>query len=281
MPFLIARIALMLFPFVRPMAQELLRVLYRRHHRMNAEGQPMPDEDNRGQVRSFVFTRGPGGTTIINDGAFSLSIKATSALSIAVIWATMIPAIVVEPGGWPALIFAFLGTVAIGLSAWRRLGTSRLIAIAGVWLSTALAVGGSSDNWWMGAFAFLSTGAIVYSIMKRDAYLGGAAIAIAWLVTGIIAMNQDGDTAWMSIFAFLTAAAVANAFGRSNRALIAAVAWAIAGVLMLVLDGSYWISLIATLASITSFGLGGFNMPRKFEWDLFDRDGNERPGTMR
>jgi hypothetical protein len=281
MPFLIARVALMLFPFVRPMAQELLRVLYRRHTRMNAEGQPMPDDNNRGQARSFVFTRGPGGTTIISDGAVSLSIKATSALSIVVIWATMIPAIIVEPGGWPALVFAFLATVAVGVSAWRRLGISRLIAISGAWLATALAVGGSSDNWWMGAFAFFSTGAIVYSIMKRDAYLGGIAIAVAWLVTGIIAMDEGGGTAWMSIFAFLTSAVVANAFGKSNRALIAAVAWAIAGVLMLALDGSYWIALIATLASITSFGLGGFNMPRKFEWDLFDRDGNERPGTMR
>ena len=271
----------MLFPFIRPMARELLSVLYRKHSRMNEEGRPMSQDHDRGSARSFVFTRGPGGTTIINDGSFSLSIKATSALSIAAIWATMIPAIFVQPGGWPALIFAFLGTVAIGVSAWRRLGISRLIAISGVWLATALAVGGSSDNWWMGSFAFLSTGAIVYSIMKRDAYLGGIAIATAWLVTGVIAMSQDGGTAWMSIFAFLTAAAVANAFGKSNRALIAAVAWAIAGVLMLALDGSYWIALIATLASITSFGFGGFNMPRKFEWDLFERDGNERQNTTR
>ncbi len=279
MPFLIAKVALMLFPFIKPMARELLSVLYRRHIRMDEEGRPMSQDPERGSARTFVFTRGPGGTTIVNDGSFSLSIKATSALSIAVIWATMTPAIFVEPGGWPALVFAFLGTVAIGVSAWRRLGISRLIAISGVWLATALAVAGSSDNWWMASFAFLSTAAIVYSIMKRDAYLGGAGIALAWLVTGVIAMSQDGDTAWMSIFAFLTAAAVANAFGTSRRALIATVAWAIAGVLMFALDGSYWIALIATLFSITSFGLGGFNMPRKFEWDLFDRDTKERTNT--
>lgn len=281
MPWLLIRLFIFLFPFVRPMAQEFLSALYQRRTRMDAEGSTMTQDGPRGRVRSFSYSRGPGGTTIVNQGEFSLSIKATSALCLIAIWATMIPAIVAEPGGWPALVFAFMATIAVGLSAWRRLGLSRVIAISAIWGGTALAVAGSSDNWWMGFFAFSATGATVYSFMKGHDLLAGLGVAVAWLVAGYIGFDESGGTQWMAIPAFLTTLAVANSLGRSNRAVIAAVAWAVAGVIMIAAGGYYWLSFIAALAALTTFGLGGFTMPRKFEWDLFDRGQGGRPNSTR
>ena len=221
--------------------------------------------------RSFIFTRGPGGTTIINEGNFSLSAKASSVLCIAVIWAAMIPAIIASPGGWPALIFAFFATGLTAVSVWRRLGYSRLIAMAAIWGGTALAISGHAGNWWMAAFAFAATGATVYSLLRRDDYISGASIAVTWLVVGVAAQAHDG-VAWLAIFAFVSTIPVANAFRSHNRALISGAAWAIAGAIMIGAEGYYWLAAVAALASITTFGLGGITLPRRFEWDLFDRD---------
>jgi len=202
-----------------------------------------------------------------------MTIKATSALSILVIWATMIAAIVAQPGQWWTLIFAFLATGAVGVSAWRRLGMSRLIAMSGTWGGTALAVG-YSEAGMTAIFAFLTTGAVVYSVMRRDALLIGAGVAAAWLVTGmVVAVNGEGG-AWISVFAFLTAAALSNTRGNGARGLSAILWWGIAGGVMLAADGgwSYTLCIAAFVLTSASLGFGDFHFPRGLEWDLFERD---------
>jgi len=201
-----------------------------------------------------------------------VTIKASSALSILAIWVTMIPAVIAEPDAWWGLIFALLATLAVGASAWRRLGTSRLLAIAGTWLGTAIAIGASSDATWMAVFAFLATSAVVYSTMRREALATGGGIAVAWLMAGAVVAANDGEGAWIGIFAFLTAAVVANSRGAATRGLAAMLWWGIAGFVMIAAGGWYWLSIIAFGLSAASIGISEFRIPRKIEWDLFERD---------
>jgi hypothetical protein len=201
----------------------------------------------------------------------AVTIKATALLSIAAIWASVITAVVLEHGGWWALIFAALATGAVGASAWRRLGLSRLAAIAGAWGGTSAAIATNSDTTWMSVFAFLATGAVVYGFMRRDALLIGLAIAAAWGITGVVAA-RDHEGAWICVFAFLTAGALANSRRNASRALVSIAAWGGAGAVMLATQEWYWLSVFAFLFSTVSFGLGGIAIPRRIEWDLFDRD---------
>ncbi|MCC7365434.1 MAG: hypothetical protein IT303_13795 [Dehalococcoidia bacterium] len=209
-----------------------------------------------------------------------MSIKATSALSILAIWAAMIPAVIVEPDAWWSLIFAGLATASIGVSAWRRLGISRVIAVAGTWSGTALAVANEPGATWIAIFAFLSTGAIVYSVLRRDAWLSGLGIAAPWLATGIAITANEGDGAWICVFAFLTTGAVANAGRSAYRGLAAILWWGIAGAIMVIAGGWAWLAVPAFVLSGLSIGVGDFRLPRRFEWDLFDRDddGDRPPG---
>ncbi len=204
-----------------------------------------------------------------------MTIKASSLLSIIAIWAAMIPAVVLQPGAWWALIFAGLATFAVGTGAFRRLGLSRLIAITGVWAGAALAIGSDAGAAWISVMAMLATGATVHSFMRRDAYFGGLGIGAAWIATGLTVMlNDNHDGAWIAVFAFLTAGAVANS--RGNPRGIAAIAWwSLAGVIMIATDGLHWLGVIAFILTATSLGLGGFQVPRRFEWDLFERDDDD------
>lgn len=201
-----------------------------------------------------------------------MTIKASSALSILAIWVTMIIAVIAEPDAWWGLIFALLATLAVGASAWRRLGTSRLVAIAGTWLGTAIAIGWSSDAAWASIFAFLATSAVVYSVMRRDALAIGGGIAVTWLMAGAVIAANDGEGVWISVFAFLTAAAVANSRGSGARGLAAMLWWGIAGFVMIAAGGWYWLSIVAFVLSAASIGISEFRIPRKIEWDLFERD---------
>jgi hypothetical protein len=205
-----------------------------------------------------------------------MTIKASSLLSIVAIWAAMIPAVVIEPKSWWSLIFAFLATGAVGTGAGRRLGLSRLIAITGIWLGTALAVGTRQDYAWVSIMAFLSTGAVVYSVMRRDALGVGAGIAFTWLMVGtVLLVNDDSAGSWISVFAFLTAGAVANTRSLHRRGLAAIVWWALAGGVMLAAAGWYWLCVPAFLLSAASLGFSDFSFPRRFEWDLFEREDDE------
>jgi len=207
-----------------------------------------------------------------------VSIKATALLSILAIWVTMIPAVIAEPGAWWSLIFAALGTLAIGPSAFRRLGLSRLIAIFGTWLGTAFAVGSDERAAWASIMAFLATGAIVYSAMRRDAWVAGLGIAVAWVMTGAVVAANEGEGAWISVFAFLTAGAVANGQGSGAvRGLATMLWWGIAGLVMIAANGWYWLSIIAFLLSAIALGAGDIQVPKRLEWDLFDRDEEEPP----
>ena len=198
-----------------------------------------------------------------------MTIKASALLSIVAIWATMIPAVIAEPGEWWSLIFAGLATMAIGISSWRRLGLSRVIAIAGIWAGTALAT--VESDGWIAIFAFLATATAVNSIMQRTAILNGVAIATAWLVVGIVVNGADGDGSWISVFAFLTGASVANHRSESRGA--AAIGWWIlAGAIMIATEGSHWLAVIAWFLSTMALGFHGFSLPRRIEWDLLDRD---------
>ena len=110
------------------------------------------------------------------------------------------------------------------ISAWRRLGLSRLIAVTAIWLGTAVAVAANSDNAWISIFAFAATGATVYSIMKRDAFLNSIGIGVAWIMTGLVAADAESGAAWICVFAFLTTMSVAISFRRHTRGIIAAAA---------------------------------------------------------
>lgn len=209
-----------------------------------------------------------------------MSIKASSALSILAIWATMIPAIIAQPDAWWSLVFAVLATGAVGVSAWRRLGISRLIAISGAWLGTAVAIAANEGTAWIAVFAFLTTAAVVYSRIRRDAWLGGLGIAVAWVLIGAATVAHDGDGAWVSVFAFLTAGAVANSGGGMVRGASAVLWWSLAGLLMLLVGGwTFLLAILAFLLTTASVGLSDFQVPRRIEWDLFDSDEgpDERP----
>lgn len=207
-----------------------------------------------------------------DSGGFGVTVKASSVLSILVIWATMIAAVVVHPDEWPALIFAFLATGAVGISAWRSLGMSRLIAITGAWVATMLGSFYAETGLFMSIFAFLSTGAIVYSGLHRDAIANGVGIAAAWLTTGIVVAANGDEAAWIAIFAFLTAAALANTRGRDARGLGAVLWWGLAGAIMIISGGWYWLCVPALLFTEFSLGFNEFSLPRGIEWDLFKRD---------
>ncbi len=77
---------------------------------------------------------------------------------------------------------------------------------------------------------------------------------------------------WISVFAFLTAGAIASSRSKARRGLIATFAWGAAGLIMLAADGMHWLAIVAFILSATSLGFENFVFPRRFEWDLFDRD---------
>jgi len=184
----------------------------------------------------------------------------------------MIAAVIASAGSWWTLIFALLATLAVGASAWRRLGLSRLIAICGIWAGTALIVG-IADGGFSAVFAFLATGAVVYSTMRRDGLLIGSGIAVTWLIVGlVVAVNGEGE--WISVFAFLTAGALANTRGNDARGISAILWWAIAGLVMLIADSgwAYVLAVPAFLLTAASLGFSDFRFPRGLEWDLFDGD---------
>ncbi|MGE3073604.1 MAG: hypothetical protein AB7N24_05885 [Dehalococcoidia bacterium] len=202
-----------------------------------------------------------------------MTIKATSVLSILAIWIASVVAVAIEPDSWWLLIFTFLATGAVGVSAWRRLGISRLLAITGTWAGVAFAAGSTSDATWVSIFAFLTTGAVVFSTMSRSAWLLGAGIAVAWLAVGISVLDEGPDAAWMCIFAFLTAGSVANSHHSFSRGIAAMVWWGATAILVIAFGaGLAWVSVLAFLLTTLSFGIGGFQFPRGMEWDLWDKD---------
>jgi hypothetical protein len=206
-----------------------------------------------------------------------MTVKATSLLALAAIWVSTILAVIAEPDGWWAIIFAFLASGAIGWRLWRSIGLSKLIAIAAIWGFTGVAIAGDPDATWISIFAFLATGAVSFGIMRRDALALGLGIAAAWAVVGVIAAD-DPDAAWISIFAFLTAGALANSHGEWARGGSAVVWWLLAGAIMLAADGWYWLSVPAFLLSASSIGFGDFELPRHIDWDFFDRDDDDDTG---
>jgi hypothetical protein len=209
-----------------------------------------------------------------------VTIKATSALSILAIWVSTVIAVLVEHGSWWIIIFAFLATGAVGVSAWRRLGVSRLLAIVGTWAGLALAAGADSGAAWASIFAFLTTGAVVYSTMRRDAIVVGLGIAAAWLAVGIAVAARGDGPAWMCIFAFLTAGAIANSGGSLARGGSAILWWGITLAVVLIGGGGWaWLSVLAFLLTSASIGFSDFHLPTSLEWDLFDRD--DDAGTVR
>ena len=202
-----------------------------------------------------------------------MTIKATSVLSILAIWVASIAAVAFESDSWWILIFAALATAAVGVSAWRRLGISRLIAISGTWAGAAFAAGTTGEAAWTSIFAFLSTGAVVFSTMKRDAWMLGLGIAVAWLAMGLSVAGHGEDASWMCVFSFLTAGAVSNSHHPFSRGVAAVVWWGLAGALVMLFGaGLAWLSVIAFLLTSLSLGFGGFDFPRGLEWDLWDRD---------
>lgn len=207
-----------------------------------------------------------------------MTIKATSMLSILAIWVGTIVGVAISPGAWPSIIFAALATGAVGVSAWRRIGISRLAAMAGTWGAVGWAMAAHEGNWWISIFAFLTTGAVVYSTMRRDALLAGAGVAVAWLACAAASHPHEG-AAWMAIFAFLTAGAISNT-GGNVRGLSAILWWTIAaGIVIAGGTGWAWVGVIAFVLTSASLGFSDFNFPRGLEWDLFDRDDDS--GTIR
>ncbi|MGD9933952.1 MAG: hypothetical protein AB7T37_09555 [Dehalococcoidia bacterium] len=209
-----------------------------------------------------------------------MTVKASPLLCLIAIWAAVVMGIAFEPGAWWATFFALLASVAVGLSAMRRLGLSRIVAVAGAWAGAAVAFGADGGATWMSIFAFLTTTGVVYSRMKPGALLEGAAVAVAWLAAGVTA-NQDADAAWTGIFAALSAKWIAG--GGRLRSMLGAAAWGAAGAVMTWQEGMYWLAPIAFF--VTLFPIGkGVAFPRRFEWDLSWRtddgdviDGESRP----
>ena len=201
-----------------------------------------------------------------------MTIKATAALSILAIWIGTLVGVVISHGAWPAIIFALLATGAVGVSAARRLGISRLVAVAGTWAAIGWAIGAHEGNWWISVFAFLTTGAVVYSTLRRDALVAGMGVAAAWLAVAAATQSHPG-AAWMGVFAFLTAGAISNTGGGNMRGASAILWWGIAaGIVIAGGDGWAWVSVLAFLLTSASLGFSDFSLPRGLEWDLFDRD---------
>jgi hypothetical protein len=206
-------------------------------------------------------------------GGFGMTVKASSVLSILVVWVTMGVAVAAHADEWPVLIFAFLTTGAVGISAWRSLGLSRLIAITGVWVATMIGSLYAEAGLFMSIFAFLSTAAVVYSGLHRDATANGTGIAAAWLASGIVVAANGDDAAWISVFAFLTAGALANTRGRDGRGFGAVLWWGLAAAVMIIAGSGWeWLCVPAFLFTEFSLGFNEFNLPRGIEWDLFKRD---------
>jgi hypothetical protein len=203
-----------------------------------------------------------------------VNIKASTLFALVAIWGLMLIAVIQEPDGWWGLIFAFLASGTLAPRFWRSIGLSKLIAIAGIWLGTAAAIAADADATWMSIFAFLSTGAVSVGPMRRDAIGLGLGIAMAWLVSGTVAMD-DPDAAWTSIFAFLTTGALSNSRGEWARGGSAMLWWGLAGVIMLVADGWYWLCIPAFLLSASSIGFSDFQLPKGIDWDLFDGDDDD------
>lgn len=202
-----------------------------------------------------------------------MTVKATSALSILAIWVTSILAVAVESDSWWILIFALLATGAVGLSAWRRLGISRLVAISGIWAGVCVAAASSGDAAWVSIFAFLSTAAVVYSTMKREAWVLGVGIAVPWLVTGVVTAAAGPGASWMCVFAFLTSGGVANSHNEVRRGVASIAWWGAAGLIVIAFGAGWaWLSVIAFLLTTAAIGFGDFSFPRSLEWDLWDRD---------
>ena len=209
-----------------------------------------------------------------------MTVKASPLICLVAIWAAVVTGIAFEPGAWWAIFFALLATVAVGLSAIRRLGLARIVAVAGTWAGAAVAFGADSGATWMSIFAFLTTAGVVYSRMKPGALFEGGAIAVAWLAAGITA-SQDASAAWIGVFAALSARWIAA--GGRLRSLLAIGAWAAAGTMMTWQEGMYWLAPIAFF--VTLFPIRkGVAFPRRFEWDLSWRaddgdviDGESRP----
>ena len=211
-----------------------------------------------------------------------VTIKATSALSILAIWVATIVTVAAEGRSWWIIIFAFLATGAVGVSAWRSLGIARLVAITGTWTGLALAAGSDPGAAWASAFAFLTTGAVVYSTMKKEALVLGAGIAAAWLAVGIaVAAAAEADNVtWMCVFAFLTAGAIANSGGNVARGGSAILWWSVTCAVVIIAGPSWaWLSVLAFVLTAASIGFGDFHLPTRLEWDLFDRDDDH--GTLR
>lgn len=205
-----------------------------------------------------------------------MTIKATSLLSILVIWACMIPAVAIDGDAWWSLIFAFLATGSVGIGAWRRLGLSRLIAISGVWAGTAAAVASDPDSTWISIFAFLSTAAVVYSIMRRTAVVTGLGIGAVWAMVGAVIAAHGAEGSWIAVFAFLTAGSLANSRRGNAKGFAAMLWWGIAGGIMLAAGGWYFLSVFAFILTTASLGFTDFRFPRGLEWDLFERDDDAR-----
>ena len=199
-----------------------------------------------------------------------MTIKATSVLAILAIWGAMVPAVLRNHDAWWALIFAFLATGAVGVSAGRRLGLSRVLAVAGIWGGTAAALASHESAAWMAVFAFLATGVVVYSRLKRDALIHGLVTGGIWALVGAAAA-RDADATWICVFAFLTTGSIVNT-REVMRPLVAAAAWGAAGAVMLITKEYYWLAPIAWVASWFIFRHNPFSMPRRFEWDLFEKE---------
>ncbi|MGH8432839.1 MAG: hypothetical protein ACREUF_20820 [Solimonas sp.] len=206
-----------------------------------------------------------------------MTVKATSLFALVAIWACTILAIMAEPGAWWSIFFAFLASGSIAPRLWRSIGLSKLLAISGIWVGTAIAIASDADATWASIFAFLSTGAVSFGVMRRDAEALGAGIGVIWLIVGLV-VGTDADATWISIFAFLTAGALANSHGEWARGGSAILWWGFAGAIMLIADGWYWLSVPAFLLSASSIGFADFELPRRIDWDLFERDEDEDRG---
>lgn len=204
-----------------------------------------------------------------------MTIKASALLAALVIWATIVPAVVVQPDAWWALVFAVLATGAVASSFWRRLGIARVLGIGGAWAGAAIAIIETPDATWSAIFAFLSTVTILYSAMRREAILHGLAIATAWLAFGAIVVAHEGEAVWPCVMAFLTTGAIANSRGNA-RALAGILWWAIAAGVIVAAGGDFaWLTAVAFVLTVASVGIGDFKFPTGIEWDLFGRGGGD------
>ena len=77
----------------------------------------------------------------------------------------------------------------------------------------------------------------------------------------------------MAVFALLTAGALANTGGNLARGVTGVLWWGIAGAVVLIAGAGWaWLCVPAFLLTAGSVGVSDFHLPRRMEWDLFDRD---------